>query len=80
MQDLITALARLLVSEPDAVRVTASELGRDTLLELTVAPEDVGRIIGRQGRTIRSLRTVLAAAGRDSDRGCQLEVLDRDES
>ncbi|MGH9471587.1 MAG: KH domain-containing protein [Terriglobales bacterium] len=79
MQNLVTALVRMLVAQPEAVRVAASDLGRDTLLELTVAPEDVGRVIGRQGRTIRSLRAVLAAACRDAERGYQLEVLEFEE-
>lgn len=76
MAALAVALAKLLVSRPEAVSVTPVPEGRDTILELRVAPEDVGRVIGRQGRTIRSLRALVAAAGRDPDRRQQLELVE----
>lgn len=62
MQQLIEYVARALVSSPDDVRVAEVPSGRLTLYEISVAEDDVGKIIGRQGRVIRALRT-LAKAG-----------------
>lgn len=79
MQALVISLVRMLVAQPDAVAVAATEEERETILELRVAAEDIGRVIGRQGRTIRALRNVLAAASHDEERRYQLEVLEVDE-
>jgi uncharacterized protein len=62
MQALMTEIAKALVDEPEAVRVVAVQDGESTLLRLTVAPGDIGKVIGKQGRTARSLRTILGAA------------------
>ena len=58
MEELLAYLARGLVSEPDAVQVTRAERDGAVVLELRVAPGDVGKVIGRQGRVVRALRTV----------------------
>lgn len=61
MKDLVEYIARSLVSQPDEVRVKETKNERTTILELNVAPADMGRIIGKQGRIARSIRTVLKA-------------------
>ena len=62
MKDLIEYIARSLVTNPDAVSVTEVEKEHGTVLELRVAPEDMGKIIGKQGRIAKALRTVVKAA------------------
>jgi uncharacterized protein len=62
MRDLVEYLTKSLVSEPDAVQVEEVDAGRVTVYEVTVAEDDVGKIIGRQGKVIRSIRTVVKAA------------------
>jgi predicted RNA-binding protein YlqC (UPF0109 family) len=62
LERLLLVLARSLVEDPDAVEVSGTETETRVDLELRVAPEDMGKIIGRQGRTIRAIRTVVKAA------------------
>jgi hypothetical protein len=76
MRDLVQWLARELVEHRDAVRVEAIERDRATVLELTVHPDDLGRVIGRGGRTAKALRTVLEFAGRHQGRRAVLDILD----
>ncbi|HYH44434.1 MAG TPA: KH domain-containing protein [Thermoanaerobaculia bacterium] len=72
-------LVRLLVDQPEAVELALLPGRRDTLLELRVAPDDLGKVIGRQGRTARALRTLLdARADRDGVR-YELEILEEDD-
>jgi uncharacterized protein len=67
--ELLEYLARQLVDEPQAVRVETVERDDATVLELRVAPDDVGKVIGRQGRIVRALRTVMrASAARERER------------
>lgn len=74
--ELVEYLARRLVDEPDAVRVEELERDGDTVIELHVAKDDVGKVIGRQGRIARALRQVVrAAAGRQRKR-VVLEIVD----
>jgi len=68
MKDLVQYLAKALVSNPDAVQIKESSDDGAQVLELKVAKEDLGRIIGRQGRTAKSIRTLLNAAARDNRR------------
>ena len=69
MVEIVEYLARRLVDEPDAVRVEELERDGDTVLQLHVAPDDVGKVIGRQGRIARALRTIVrASAGRREGR------------
>jgi hypothetical protein len=63
MAKLVEAIAKSLVDFPDAVSVLANSSEAGTALELRVAPGEVGKVIGKQGRTARSIRTILAAAG-----------------
>ena len=76
MEELLEYVARSLVGRPDEVRVSRRERDGAVLLELRVADEDVGKVIGRQGRTARALRTLVRASGvRTGDR-VLLEILD----
>ncbi len=63
MKDLLDYLARELVDDPDAVRVEANEDDRGVVLTLRVARDDMGKVIGRGGRTARAIRIVMKAAG-----------------
>lgn len=76
MTELLAELARRLVDHPDAVRVEEVEDDEGLLLRLHVAPEDVGKVIGRQGRIARALRTVVRASAGRGDRRVQLEIVD----
>jgi len=62
MQTLMTEIAKALVDTPEAVQVEAIKETESTILRLRVAPSDIGKVIGKQGRTARSLRTILSAA------------------
>jgi predicted RNA-binding protein YlqC (UPF0109 family) len=72
--NLLLVLARSLVEEPDAVEVSGTETDSRVDLELRVAPEDMGKIIGRQGRTIRAIRTVVKAASVKLGKRVNVEV------
>ncbi len=76
MKELVAGVAKLLVDEPAAIEVQESEGPDGTVLELKVAPGDLGRIIGKQGRTARSLRALVTAAASKQNRHCQLEILE----
>jgi len=76
MKDLIELIARALVDNPDEVAVTALEGSQATVLELKVAKEDLGKIIGKQGRTARSLRRILGAASAKERRRVVLEIVE----
>jgi predicted RNA-binding protein YlqC (UPF0109 family) len=74
MDELVEWIARQLVDEPDAVRVERVERDDATVLRLHVAPDDVGKVIGRQGRIARALRTLVRAASARSDTRLLLEI------
>ena len=76
MADLLAWIARQLVDDPDAVRVETEERDDATVLRLHVAPDDVGKVIGRQGRIARALRTLVRASGARRDRRVVLEIAD----
>jgi hypothetical protein len=76
MRDLVLWLAGELVERKGAVRVEAIERDRSTVLELTVDHSDLGRVIGRGGRTAKAMRTVLDAAARRQGRRVVLDILD----
>ena len=76
MDDLLAWIARGLVDDPAAVRVERIDEGDVVILRLQVAPEDVGKVIGRQGRVARALRTVVRAAGARGERRLVLEIAD----
>lgn len=76
MKDLVQYLARSLVNNPDAVEVDETASDEGSLLKLKVAKEDLGRIIGKQGRTAKSIRTLLNAAASRSNRRVVLEIVE----
>ena len=76
MEQLLTYLARALVDQPDQVGLRVSEAEGARLFELKVAPEDVGKVIGRDGRTVNALRTLLNAAAQKQGQKVRLEILD----
>lgn len=76
MKELLEFLARRLVDDPASVRVEEVEEPDLVTLRLHVAPEDVGKVIGRQGRIARALRTVVRASAGRGDRRVQLEIVD----
>ena len=76
MEELVTYLARALVDRPDQVELRAQAVDGGTVLELKLAPEDVGKVIGRDGRTINAIRAVLAVAALRKGAKVRLEVLD----
>lgn len=76
MKDLLTEIAKALVDNPEDVQVTEVEGEQTTVLELRVRSEDLGKVIGRQGRTARAIRTLLAAAGMKVRKRFVLEILE----
>ena len=74
MCKLMTAMAVALVDSPDQVRVEPESFDTETVLRLYVSPDDVGKLIGKQGRTARSLRTILSAAGSKLQHRFSLDV------
>ena len=76
MRDLVLWLARELVERKEAVKVVAIERDRSTVFELTVDPVDLGRVIGRGGKTAKALRTVLDSAARRQGKRAVLDILD----
>ncbi len=80
MVELITTMARALVESPDEVTVTSAPDRDGTLLLLSVAPADLGKVIGKQGRTARSMRTILGAASMKAQHRFLLDIQRVDES
>ena len=76
MKELVEAIAKALVDHPDQVQVRAVDGEQVTVLELRVHPEDLGKVIGRQGRTAKSIRTILGAAGMKIRKRLTLEILE----
>ena len=76
MKELVQYLAKSLVNNPDAVDVKETEGETASVLELRVAKEDLGRIIGKQGRTAKSIRTILNAAASRTNRRVVLEIVE----
>ena len=76
MRQLIEDIAKALVDIPDEVSVREVQGEQVTVLELKVAPSDLGKVIGKQGRTARSIRTLLGAAGMKQNRRFTLEILE----
>ncbi|HKB78972.1 MAG TPA: KH domain-containing protein [Thermoanaerobaculia bacterium] len=76
MKDLLEFVVRSLVDDAESVRIRTHERDQATVLELEVAPDDLGKVIGRQGRTARAMRTLLNAAGQKTRRRYILDILD----
>jgi uncharacterized protein len=79
MVGLVTEIARALVDSPESVSVEAIQEGDGTVLRLRVAPSDIGKVIGKQGRTARSLRTILAAASMKLKHRFALDIVEQQE-
>ena len=76
MKDVLEHIARALVDNPDAVVVTQDEGDRGTVLRLQVDPDDMGKVIGRGGRTARAIRSVMKAAAIKADARIHVEIVD----
>jgi predicted RNA-binding protein YlqC (UPF0109 family) len=76
MKELIEYIAKVLVDNPDEVRVTELEGKQTSVIELRVAKEDLGKVIGKQGRTARAMRTILGAASTKLKKRSVLEILE----
>ena len=76
MKDLITEIAQALVDKPEHVLVTEIEGDHTNVLELSVAKSDMGKVIGRQGRTAQAIRTILSAAAGKARKGFVLEIVE----
>ena len=76
MRDLVEIIAKSLVDNPDEVRVNEVQGEQDLILELRVAPEDMGKVIGKQGRIAKAIRTVVKAAALNKDQKIVVEIID----
>ncbi|MGB7284551.1 MAG: KH domain-containing protein [Candidatus Acidiferrum sp.] len=76
MKELVEAIAKALVDHPEDVEVRPVDGSQVTVLELRVNPEDLGKVIGRQGRTAKAVRTLLGAAGMKLKKRYTLEILE----
>ena len=76
LKALIELMAKALVDKPDDVSVRETDGEKTTISELRVAQDDLGKVIGKQGRTARSMRTILNAAGTKLGKRCVLEILE----
>jgi len=79
MKQLILKIVQALVDLPDAVSVEVIEDRESTILQVRVAPQDIGKVIGKQGRTARSLRTILGAASMKLHHRFSLDILEDDD-
>ncbi len=76
MKDLVAYMAKALVDHPEQVKVTEIQGEQTSVIELKVAKEDLGKIIGKQGRTARAMRTILSAASTKINKRCVLEIIE----
>ena len=76
MRELVELMAKFLVDKPDEVAVAEVGGERTAIFELRVATSDIGKVIGKQGNTARSMRTILSAAGAKLSKRCVLEILE----
>ena len=74
MKELVEVIAKALVNNPDEVVVTETETDRDTVLELKVAPSDMGKVIGKQGRIAKAIRSVVKVAASKEDKRVTLDI------
>ncbi len=76
LKDLIATIAQALVDDPDGVEVTEIDGDHSSIIELRVSKDDIGKVIGKDGRTAQSMRTLLAAASIKLGRRAQLDIVD----
>ncbi len=79
MSELLIAMVEKLVDDPESLHIETDESENSTTFRLYVAPDDLGKVIGKQGRTARSLRTILSAIGSKANHRMQLDVLEDDD-
>ena len=75
-KELVEYIVRSLVDQPESVEVNVIEGEKSTILELRVSPSDIGKVIGKQGRIAKALRTILSATATKSGKHASLEILD----
>ncbi len=76
MEELVTVIAKSLVDQPDAVKVTRTDEDDNVTIELSVAPDDLGKVIGKQGRTARAIRSLLSASAASVEKRSRLEIVE----
>ena len=76
MKDLVEIIAKSLVDNPNEVHVNEIQGEQDSILELRVAPEDMGKVIGKQGRVAKAIRTVVKAAALNENQKVVVEIID----
>lgn len=77
MEELVRFIAKSLVDHPEDVEVTTKEDGADTVIELSVAASDMGKVIGRQGRIAKAIRTVVKAASVKEEKRYMVEIVEK---
>jgi len=80
VKEILENIARAIVEKPDEVRVTERQDGEATVLELSVAPDDMGRVIGKQGKIARAIRTVIRAAAIRANVRVVVDIVDMPKS
>ena len=78
MRELVELMAKALVDNPDKVQVTQLDGEQSSIIELKVAPEDVGKVIGKQGRNVQAIRIILGAAGMKLKKRFVLELIEKE--
>ncbi|MCR5452109.1 MAG: KH domain-containing protein [Lachnospiraceae bacterium] len=76
MKELVEVIAKALVDKPDEVKVVEREDGDTTIVELSVAPDDMGKVIGKQGKIAKAIRSVVKAAASRSDQKVIVDIVD----
>ncbi len=76
MKELVELMAKALVDKPEEVMVAVANGEKTSIFELRVASSDIGKVVGKQGKTAHAMRTILSAAGTKLDKRCVLEILD----
>lgn len=76
LSEIVSFIAKALVDDPDAVEVTEVDSDKTVIIELAVAPSDLGKVIGKDGRTARAMRTLLAATSARKAKRAVLEILE----
>jgi len=77
VKELVELIVKALVDNPDKVRATQLDGEQSSIIELTVAPEDLGKVIGKQGRNAQAIRIIIGAAGMKLKRRVNLEILEK---
>ncbi len=76
MKELVEMIAKALVDNPDQVKVSELDGEQSSIIELRVAPEDIGKVIGKQGRNAQAIRTILGAAGMKIKKRLSMEIIE----